>query len=229
MIIHHFPRDVEVGLFVWAGAAGQDRKDGSSTQGLLLGLAPVSLLEGNMEKVSPICWHANRIERVVRSPGAAEAAAVVNGEDVLFHAGYQWGELLGPPVDVFDINTTVNMEYVISDSRNVYDRLQTEEFSTHRAERRTSLELMCVKHAQRHNQVHLRWVHSEAQLGNALTKPNAKELEHFYQLGSRWRVVSDDEMRSSRKRKQTGMEILENQQRAPNAPAQHATFGKSGF
>ena len=89
---------------------------------------------------------------------------------------------------------------------------------------------MCVKHAQRHNQVHLRWVHSEAQLGHALTKPNAKELDHFYQLGrSRWRIVSDDEMRSARKRKQTGMEILENQPRAPDLPAQRATFGKHGF
>ena len=31
----------------------------------------------------------------------------------------------------------------LSDSRNVFDRLQTEELSTHGAERRTSLELMC--------------------------------------------------------------------------------------
>lgn len=61
MIIHRFPQDVEEGLFVWADAVGQNRKDGSSTQGLFLGLAPASLLEGNMEKVSPICWHANKI------------------------------------------------------------------------------------------------------------------------------------------------------------------------
>ena len=50
MIIHHFPQNVEVGLFVWADAAGQNRKDGSSTQGLFLGRAPVSLLDGNMER-----------------------------------------------------------------------------------------------------------------------------------------------------------------------------------
>ena len=53
MIIHRFPQDVEVGLFVWADAVGQNRKDGSSTQGLFLGLAPASLLEGNMEKSLP--------------------------------------------------------------------------------------------------------------------------------------------------------------------------------
>ena len=229
MIIHHFPPDVELGLFVWADAAVQNRKDGSSTQGLFLGMAPTSLLEGHMERVTPISWHATKIERVVRSPGAAEASAVVNGEDLLFHARYQWGEIMGPPVDVFDINTTVNLVVggVISDSRNVYDRLQTEEFNTQGAERRTSLELMCLKHAQRCNQVHLRRVHSEAQLGNALTKPNAKELEHFYQLGCRWRIVSDDEMRSARKRKKEGMETLANHQRTPSAQERNVTLGDS--
>ena len=140
-----------------------------------------------------------------------------------------WGEIIGPQVNVFDINTTVNLVVggVISDSRNVYDRLQTEEFDTHGAERRTSLELMCLKHAQRCNQVHLRWVHSEAQLGNALTKPNAKELEHFYQLGCRWRIVSDDEMRSARKWKKEGLETLANQQRAPGAHERNVTLGDS--
>ena len=173
-----------------------------------MGTAPVTLLEGHVEKATPLSWHATKIERVVRSPGAAEAAAVVNGEDLLFHARYQWGEIVGPPVDVFDINTMLNRVVggVISDSRNVYDRLQTEEFNTHGAERRTSLELRCLKHAQRCNQIYLRWVHFEAQLGNALTKPNAKELEHFYQLDCRWRIVSDVEMRSARKRKKNGID-----------------------
>ena len=221
MVIHHFPETVEVGLFVWADAAGQNRKDGSSTQGLFLGLAPVTLLEGKMEKVTPIGWHATKIDRVVRSPGAAEAASVVNGEDLLYHARHH--EITIQSTDVFNINDTVNKVAgtVISDSRNVYDKLQTEEFSTQGAERRTNLELMCVKHAQRHNMVQLRWVHSEAQLGNALTKAQAKELEHFYQLGCRWRIVSDEEMRSARKRKQKGMDVLENTQHTHQSTQKH--------
>ena len=55
-----------------------------------------------MEKVTPTSWHANKIDRVVRSPGAAEAAAVVNGEDHLFHARHQWGEIIGTGTNVFD-------------------------------------------------------------------------------------------------------------------------------
>ena len=180
-------------------------------------MAPTTLLDGHMEKVSPIVWHANKIDRVVRSPGAAEAVAVVNGEDILFHAGHQWGEMTGPGTNVFDVNEAVNRTVgtVISDSRNVYDRLQTEELTTQGAERRTLLELMSLKYAQKRNHVIIRWVHSEAQLGNALTKANAKELEHYYQLGCRWKIVSDEEMRSARRRRKTGMETLENDQRTP--------------
>jgi hypothetical protein len=38
MVTLHFPESVEVGLFIWAHAAGQNRRDGSSTQGLFLGM-----------------------------------------------------------------------------------------------------------------------------------------------------------------------------------------------
>ena len=51
--------------------------------------------------------------------------------------------------------------------------------------------------------------HSEAQLGNALTKAKAKELELFYQMGHQWKIVNDDNMRSARKRRQDGLEQLE--------------------
>jgi hypothetical protein len=55
-------------------------------------------------------------------------------------------------------------------------------------------------------------VHSEAQLSNSLTKGGTKELELYYTLNYRWRLVSDEHMRSSRKRKQQGLEALEQQQ-----------------
>ena len=74
---------------MWCDAAGQNRRDGSSTQGLFSGMTPLKLLDVNMDKVTPVAWHANKIDRVARSPGAAEATAAVNGEDLLFHARFQ--------------------------------------------------------------------------------------------------------------------------------------------
>ena len=209
IIIHSFPETVELGLFMWSDAAGQNRRDGSRTQGLFLGMSPVGLLEGNMEKVTPIAWHANKIDRAGQSPGA------VNGEDLLCHARFQWGEILGPGTNIFEKDETVNriVGALISDSRNVYDKLKTEELATKGAERRTAFELLCKKYAQRRNGVIVRWVHSEAQMGNALTKAGAKEIELYYQLNGQWRIVSDDQMRSARKRRESGLQALDQVQK----------------
>ena len=82
------------------GRMQQDKKEKwQLNPRVVLGHGTSHLAGGAYGKVTPISWHATKIERVVRSPGAAEAAAVVNGEDLL---------IIGPPVDVFDINTTVN-------------------------------------------------------------------------------------------------------------------------
>jgi hypothetical protein len=51
---------------------------------------------------------------------------------------------------------------IISDSRYVLDKLNIEELATKGAERRTDLELMCIKCAQQRYGVIVRWAHSEA-------------------------------------------------------------------
>lgn len=213
LIVHAHPKEVPLGLFCWADAAGQNRRDGGSTQGIFVGVAPLTLLQGSMEKVTPISWHAGKIDRVTRSPGAAEARAVVNGEDMLYHARYQYGEMLQSCPNVFEITDTVNIipGCIISDSRNVYDKLQCEEISAKGAERRTDIELLSVKASQKQTKLIVRWVHSEAQLGNALTKAQAKELEMYYTMGGCWKIVEDDQMRSARKRRSEGIPALNNE------------------
>ena len=98
-----------------------------------------------------------------------------------------------------------------TDSRNVDDKLETEVLSVKGAEKRTDLELLSLKSAQVRNAVEIRWVHSEAQLSNGLTKSNEhKQLHLFYRMGHKWRIVEDEERASARKRKLLGLEPLEN-------------------
>ena len=211
MIIHAIAEDCPVGIFTWADAAGQNRKCGGSTQGIFIGMAPLSMLQGEVCKVIPLAWHSHKIERQCKSPGAAEAVAAMSGEDYMFHMRFQWSEMMSKEVDIFDVDSLVRKVpgCLISDSRNVYDKLQTDELAIKGAERRTDLELLCIKHSQRVTNLLLRWVHSEAQLGNSLTKGGSKELEFFYNLKSQWRMVSDEQMRSARKRRQEGLDILQ--------------------
>ena len=70
--------------------------------------------------------------------------------------------------------------------------------------------MLSLKEAQQATGVVVRWVHSEAQLANALTKGGAcQELELFYKMGHCWRIVEDESMRSARRRKAEGLKPLE--------------------
>ena len=55
----------------------------------------------------------------------------------------------------------------------------------------------------------VRWVHSKAQLANALTKKGGKEIELYYKMNFRWRIVEDPTMKSARRRRIDGLTPLE--------------------
>ena len=219
--------DQDVAMYAWVDAASQNRMGGGSTQGIFVGAASKSLELGEVSAISPVSWHSNKIDRACRSPGAAETQAAVNGEDVLYYARYQWSELQGHPVDVRDPDQVVRHTHgcLITDSRNVYDKVTTEVLTIKGAEKRANIELLGLKESQQSTGLRVRWVHSEAQLANGLTKAgSAKELELFYRMGHRWRIVEDDEMLSARKRKSAGLEPLENSSKAPTTtPSTHTT------
>ena len=81
------------------------------------------------------------------------------------------------------------------------------------AEKKTDIELLGLKESQNRNGTKIRWVHSEAQLSNGLTKAREqKQLDLFYQMGQYWRIVEDSERASARKRKLHGLGPLENRQ-----------------
>ena len=211
--IHAFPPSEPLGVYTWVDAASQNRVDGGSTQGYFLGLAPQTLLQGEVAAISPMGWGSHKIDRACRSPGAAETQAAVNGEDEMFFLRFQWSELLFGISNVRAKDRIVSRVpgCVITDSRNVYDKMMGEVVSIKGAEKRANIELLGLKESQWSTKVQIRWVHSEAQLANALTKAGSKELELFYKMGFKWRIVEDEKMRSARKRKAQGLEPLEDQ------------------
>ncbi|CAE7691047.1 RE1 [Symbiodinium sp. CCMP2592] len=153
-----------------------------------------------------------RIDRSCRSPGAAETAAAVNGEDALYYVRYQWSEMVYGNVDLRQPDQVVSRVpgCVITDSRNVYDKLSTAMLSINGAEKRANIELLSLKESQKSTGVVIRWVHSEAQLANGLTKAeDHKELELYYRMHHQWRIVEDEAMRSARKRKSEGLTPLQ--------------------
>ena len=224
MIIHGFPDERDLGLYAWVDAASQNRDDGGSTQGIVVGMGEKGMLQGQVSKISVISWHSNKIDRTCRSPGASETIAAVNGEDILYFIRYQWAELLYGGVDTRNPDETVRKVQgtVITDSRNVFDKLCTEVLVVKGAEKKANLELLSLKESQQRTSVNVRWVHSEAQLANSLTKWNGgHELELFYKMQSCWRIVEDPEMMSARRRRAQGLQPLQQQQQQQDSNVAH--------
>ena len=196
----------------WADAAGQNRIDGKSTQGLLVGLTSQSLLEGEMCGISPICWQSTKIVRQCRSPGAAESLAAIDCEDLLYAVRLQLFEMLGNVVNVRRTGSQVATvpAVLVTDSTNVYDRLHSEVYVPKGPERRVALEMVGLKQAIEETKLTMRWVHSEAQLANSLTKQTEPlQLTKFFQMGQQWKIVADDMKRSTRTRKKLGLDTFE--------------------
>ena len=212
MKIHAFKETDDLTMIMWVDAANANRIDGGSTQGLFMGITSKEILRGAVCPVSPMAWHSQKIERTCRSPGAAEAQAAVNGEDCLYYGRYEWSELLHGGGDLHEPDQLVRLTggCVVTDSRNVYDRLETEVMVIKGAEKRTSLELLAIKESQANTGVEMRWVHSEAQLANSLTKAGGlREYDLYYKMGHQWRLVEDTSMMSAKRRKEMGLQPLE--------------------
>ena len=73
LIIHPHHHAKKMVISAWSDAAESNRPDGSSTKGVVLGMAPECLLEGAETDVTVISWKSSKIDRACRSSGAAEA------------------------------------------------------------------------------------------------------------------------------------------------------------
>ena len=227
MKIHAFPGTEDICAYAWVDAANQNRHDGGSTQGVLIGLGPKNMQDGELGQVTPVVWSSTKIDRQCRSPGAAETQAAANGEDSLYYVRFQLAEIFSGCTNARKPALLVRTipGCVVTDSRNVFDKLNCEVLAIKGAEKKSNLELISLKEAQQQNGVVLRWVHSEAQLANSLTKAGgSKELELFYKMQHQWRIVEDPSMRSARRRKAEGLDPLE--MSLPTAAAKGSANGK---
>ena len=77
-------------------------------------------------------------------------------------------------------------------------------------EKMIGVELSKLQESCARTDLKLRWVNEDAQLANSLIKSHEQaQLNLFYKLGGRWRLVYDESYTSARKRRQAGTAALE--------------------
>lgn len=211
-IIIHKQKPEDILLAAWVDAAHANRPDLSSTKGIFIGSASKNLLDGSMETVNPIYWNSSKITRVCRSSASAETRAAVDGEDQMYSIRFQLSEFRGTSANVWnpDLTAKATTGVLISDSKNLFDRLSQTMLTLKGAEKRSDLESLCLKESMSSSNVIVRWVNGDSQLGNSLTKENEPhQLLHFMARNGRWRIIYDESLMSGRKRKSLGLQPLE--------------------
>lgn len=212
--IHGIPQGAPIDLVSWADAAWANRPDHTnSTGGIIIGAATRDLREGKLTAVTLLSWRSYKIDRVSRSPACAETHAVVDGEDELFHVRYLWSELHHPPLQLREMNSDdivrLSPGIHLTDSKNFYDKLNKDTPVIKGAERRADIEALTVKDSMQDTGLMLRWVHSDAQLANSMTKPSEKQqIQMFKQMGQKWRIIYDPNMVSARRRRDLGLKPM---------------------
>ena len=99
---------------------------------------------------------------------------------------------------------------VITDSKDLYDKMKAPKRIMSGKEKRTSIELLAFETNCRTCEVDLRWVHSDAMLANSFTKGNElHQIQLYYNSGCRWRITYDAKFESAKKRRERGHPVLE--------------------
>ncbi len=208
--IHHFPgvtiRDL---LMVgWTDGVLGNRPNGSSTGGYVCGVSTPDLKAGRLAQVSLVAWSSQKLDRVCRSSLAAEVQSCGNAEDLLWFCRLSWAEMLGMPTNRACYQESLRSveALLIVDAKSMFDAMENESSGVGMREKRTGYEMQMIKESAKKSALDLRWVNSDAQLADALTKAAAVEkLQRFFAMGSCWKITYDPSMLSAKRRKALGL------------------------
>ena len=152
------------------------RREGHSQGGYLLMLAPKEILDGETTNYIILDWRSFRLPRVSRSSLNAESQACAAAMDSLEYTR----TLIQGSLNA-DYTLQSPGEWVISktalvvDAKALYDSIRAE-VPQLSGDKRTKIEVMIVKEKMQECQTLLRWVSSEAQYADGMTKPSARQL-----------------------------------------------------
>lgn len=202
------PKDV---IFVcWTDAALGNRPNGGSTGGYVLMAAPPELADGQATTLNLVAWRSSRLTRIARSSLAAEVQGFSEGEEELMYTRLQWAEMCGCSIPLRQPESVVQSVrgIMVTDARSLYDVIQKGDQATSGLglrEKYSALEIMSVLQRLKLCQTQTRWVHSGAQLADALTKRLTSSSSQEVLSTNKWTLVDDPSFTSCKKLKRQNL------------------------
>ena len=196
------PLEKDVTLVTFTDASWACRKDHSSQGGQITLLMEKSVLQGSKTPFHVISWSSRKLKRVARSSTSAESQMCANALDLQF-CKLSFLEMESKdPVSLRNADQHLQSlpSCLVVDAKNIYDGIvKIESSGLQLEEKRTAIELLAIKQRLRQAAIALRWVNSDQQLSDALTKSWQHEgLIRALQEG-KWRIVFDPSYQSAKR------------------------------
>ena len=150
-------------------------------------------------------WKSWKVKRKVRSSLAAESQALADAVDNLNYMRLFFAEcIVDYTLDLRQADrvlSTLPKAHVITDCKSLYDALEkSESAGLGLQEKRTAIEVTATRDAMRETGITTRWVNSDRQIADVLTKPQVPSHNlQALQTTGRWKIVFDDNFTSAKK------------------------------
>ena len=188
-------------LVVFVDAAFGVRTDNASQGGYLIVHTHKDILDGKKCKYSVVSWKSYKLQRVVRSSLGAEAQAMAAAMEELYFVKLFMVMLLHPGLSVRQGQEllTKTQSVVVTDCRALYDALNRANVGTTQ-DKRVAIECLVIASMIKETGSILRWVSSERQLADGLTKVTARQ-DFVEQLkGGYIQLVFNPEFKAAKKK-----------------------------
>jgi hypothetical protein len=163
-----------------------------------------------MTHVNLVSWSSHKLKRKSRSSNAAEVQAMSDTEDQLYWLRAMVASFSGQSIERGVRETAVNRVtgLLVTDSKSIFDAMHSATGGLGLEEKRTALELVDLCDRVQTNGAVVRWVNSEANPADSLTKAAArKPLEELFKTHE-WAITRDPLERSARKLREEGLNHL---------------------
>ena len=182
-------------FLAFSDASFTSKKQPDSHTGMMIMATHADIAKQHTCPVSPISWGCKKIQKVVTSTLAAETASLSSTLDQLSWLRLFWGWLLQPDLNwqkpkqaldnlpkTYAASTMKDPDMAVTDCKSLYD-LVTRTAPPNCQEFRTQLQARAIKDLLSEG-VNLHWVHSGAQVADALTKiMQSTFLRHTLEIG----------------------------------------------
>lgn len=168
--IHSIPEE-DIRMMPYSDASFATRSKQQSQKGGLFLAAHKNILNQQSATASPLVWYSKKIERVVASTLAAETYALSAVVDLIDWLRLAWEWIRNPaipwqkPEEVWSLAPP---SLAVIDCKSLYDVIN-KNTTPQCQEHRTLIEALVIKHHVKCG-IQTHWVHSAAQLADALTK-----------------------------------------------------------